>query len=84
LTGLQGETGTGVESAVLNAVVLLTLTFTMATIYTTPKELLDGKAIRAIGYSSMQDLLNQQENGISSIVPNVDGTLTINYKMVVA
>lgn len=80
LTGLQGETGTGVESAVLNSDSTLTLTFTNSTSYTTPIRIVGRKGDKGDqGIQGLQGLTGSTGNGISSIVSNVDGTLTINY-----
>ena len=65
--GDKGDTGNGIESAVLNADYTLTLTFTDGTIYTTP-------SIRG-----ERGEKGDTGNGIASIVLNADYTLTIRF-----
>lgn len=65
--GIQGDTGNGISSAVLNSDYTLTITFTDGTSYTTP-------SIRG-----EKGIKGDVGNGIASTVLNNDYTLTINF-----
>ena len=64
MDGEKGDTGNGIESAVLNQDYTLTLNFTDGTHYTTP---------------SIRGAKGETGNGIASVTLNQDYTLTITY-----